>query len=319
MDGATDAREDSGGAGSDAAQSDGGLCELRLTLCDGVCVDTSSDPDHCGRCDQACPADELCALGMCVSMCPPPLAMCGRQCVDLNTDPFNCGRCGNVCRSRLCNAGVCHDAQIGHVVLIGHNYAETIGEQDRILANAVFLSSSPARVLAYEGLADTGPGSAVAHANAGITNSGGGRRWMRTVLADPARISVELSVDRYDVMLVYEQTHATDAQVANLAAAMGSALASFARAGGVVIVLDGATENSGTFPIANATGLLSIAGEANVDGHTAVQVAIGDAIASGVVANYVVQPTTANFMTADPYTVFSCDDRPVVLHRPVAP
>ncbi|MBN1772974.1 MAG: hypothetical protein JXB32_17020 [Deltaproteobacteria bacterium] len=47
----------------------GGECvcaDPALTDCGTACVDTSSDPDHCGGCDTACDPGESCAAGTCV-------------------------------------------------------------------------------------------------------------------------------------------------------------------------------------------------------------------------------------------------------------
>jgi len=40
-------------------------CPAGQTDCHGVCVDTTSDPDHCGGCDQACDPGEVCENSSC--------------------------------------------------------------------------------------------------------------------------------------------------------------------------------------------------------------------------------------------------------------
>jgi Stigma-specific protein, Stig1 len=40
------------------------VCTMPTTLCRGLCVDTSTDPDNCGACDHVC-ATGVCALGAC--------------------------------------------------------------------------------------------------------------------------------------------------------------------------------------------------------------------------------------------------------------
>ncbi len=66
-------------------------------MCDGLCLDTSVDPDHCGDCETVCSADEACLSGGCVADCPEGLAECGRQCVETRSDDAHCGGCGNEC------------------------------------------------------------------------------------------------------------------------------------------------------------------------------------------------------------------------------
>jgi hypothetical protein len=53
-----------------AARADGGgsKCEPGFTECRGTCVDTQTDPQHCGKCDNPCPggADAECVGGKCL-------------------------------------------------------------------------------------------------------------------------------------------------------------------------------------------------------------------------------------------------------------
>ena len=55
--------EDSGGS-----LPDGG-CPSGTTECDGQCVDTNTDPEHCGSCGQACDPSEECHAGKCGTPC----------------------------------------------------------------------------------------------------------------------------------------------------------------------------------------------------------------------------------------------------------
>jgi hypothetical protein len=48
----------------DASRPDAFVCTL--TECGGECVDTSSDPDHCGGCDDACQSGAECEASDCV-------------------------------------------------------------------------------------------------------------------------------------------------------------------------------------------------------------------------------------------------------------
>lgn len=55
-----------GGASSVATGSaSSGSCNDGLTVCDATCVDTASDPAHCGGCNQACGDGVACVGGQC--------------------------------------------------------------------------------------------------------------------------------------------------------------------------------------------------------------------------------------------------------------
>jgi hypothetical protein len=288
--------------GSDAAPTDPGA--------DATPTDPGAD---------AAPTDPQADAGTCASS-----AICNGVCVDLANDPTNCGNCGHACSSGICVAGSCRDALAGHVVLIGHDYEQSREDQDRVVGNAVFLAThAPVRVLAYVGEADTSPNGAVAHVDAAITTVGGPRTWESTRFARAEEIATQLTVDRFDVVLVYEQSHATDEEIAMAASAMGGALERFARAGGVVVVLDGARHNGGTYPIVNATRLLDVRSVSNADDGIVDLVVPTDALAIGVRSAYRARNTTVRFDADAADAVFVNESvggaLPVVLHRAVYP
>ncbi|QSQ13886.1 hypothetical protein [Myxococcus landrumensis] len=88
-------------------------------LCGGACVNTGTDPAHCGRCDNACTAIEGCEGGVCVARCQidnlrvssgavNPANAC-EQCVPTTsatswTPRADGTQCGT---GQLCSAGVC--------------------------------------------------------------------------------------------------------------------------------------------------------------------------------------------------------------------
>jgi len=80
-----------------------------MMICNGVCVDTNTDPQHCGNCDTMCTRTlPICVDGTCTDRCPGTLTNCDGKCVDLMTDPQNCGDCGNECApGGICNSGTC--------------------------------------------------------------------------------------------------------------------------------------------------------------------------------------------------------------------
>jgi len=84
-------------------------CPAGRTLCNGACVDTGSDPAHCGACSNACGPGGTCTGGSCLGiLCGRPLALCNGACADLRSDPNHCGACGNVCPAGArCVGGAC--------------------------------------------------------------------------------------------------------------------------------------------------------------------------------------------------------------------
>ncbi len=85
-----------------------GGCTGGLVDCGGACVNTTTDPAHCGGCDTACDAASFCSNSSCTTDCPTSTTECNRSCVDTGTDPMNCGGCGAVCASgETCSGGAC--------------------------------------------------------------------------------------------------------------------------------------------------------------------------------------------------------------------
>jgi hypothetical protein len=83
------------------------MCPTGQDFCAGACVDTKTTPAHCGGCNMACAADQLCQGGQCA--CSPGQMNCSGSCVDLQTSSKACGACGNACApDEVCMAGKCH-------------------------------------------------------------------------------------------------------------------------------------------------------------------------------------------------------------------
>ncbi|MFK7989468.1 MAG: FG-GAP-like repeat-containing protein, partial [Sandaracinaceae bacterium] len=96
---------------------DAGLsCPMGLADCSGACVDTGTNPAHCGGCASPCPTavgvTAVCIASTCGSVCAPGTLDCNGDpsdgCeVDATSDD-NCGGCGNVCpASQACVSGSC--------------------------------------------------------------------------------------------------------------------------------------------------------------------------------------------------------------------
>jgi len=317
--------------GVDAAPVDGGgvvdagvdldagprPCDVGELRCGGVCVDPDTSHDHCGMCDNPCGA-QICAGGTCQDACLAPLQQCGPVCVDTQTDPHHCGTCPNQCASGICEAGMCADVTSGHVVVIGHDYRASSSGMRRLVGNAVFLAlGNPVEVLAYEGDARsneiTGTDQAVDQV-AGET----GRSWNKTVAATAD--SVPYLLQFADVFLVYSQSQATDAALLALGDAWQVALDTFARTGGVVIVLDGGGSHAGTYQLLAASGLFSASARTVETGQTLMLSAATDSIATNVPVIYNAPAVSVGFDTAQATQVVTAPDgKPVVVHRAVTP
>lgn len=82
--------------------------------CNDACVQTQTDPRHCGACGVTCPTGEWCTLGRCVTenactRCTSAQTCCNNACVDVRSDAANCGACGRVCLSgQGCFNGSCN-------------------------------------------------------------------------------------------------------------------------------------------------------------------------------------------------------------------
>lgn len=69
-----------------------------LTDCEGACVNTVEDHDHCGDCDNACTSSQVCQLGECKDGCSRGFTECDQRCFDVLTSPAHCGTCDHACQ-----------------------------------------------------------------------------------------------------------------------------------------------------------------------------------------------------------------------------
>jgi hypothetical protein len=101
-----------GGGGAATGGGAGGghvnPCDGGQSVCDGTCVDTSSDDRHCGDCVTVCQADQACTNSVCTKVCSPGETNCSETCVDLKSDPDHCGDCATPCtNNHLCVNSAC--------------------------------------------------------------------------------------------------------------------------------------------------------------------------------------------------------------------
>lgn len=83
-------------------------CPKGLTDCNGKCVFTENDREHCGACNQACKPGEICTNGTCALNCPTGQNKCGEKCYDLQENTNHCGACNFACASgESCLKGKC--------------------------------------------------------------------------------------------------------------------------------------------------------------------------------------------------------------------
>jgi hypothetical protein len=86
-------------------------CSVPTTSCNGQCVDTTSDPQNCGGCFNACTGGTRVASAC---ICPPADGtLCtasgsSHVCADTTSDSNNCGGCGIVCHGgTICVNAAC--------------------------------------------------------------------------------------------------------------------------------------------------------------------------------------------------------------------
>jgi hypothetical protein len=91
-----------------------GVCSCNGMMCGGNCVNLQSSPNDCGMCGTACNNNQACLTGACA--CRPGLTSCNGMCVDVLADPLNCGACGTICNflmGQRCVDGQCQMTTCG--------------------------------------------------------------------------------------------------------------------------------------------------------------------------------------------------------------
>lgn len=341
------------GVGGNGELPDGGFFDSPV---DGMgdadapleCMPPYNTPSNCGACGNKCvDPDRFCAPDdeggfHCVPLCEDPLVECNGRCVIVPdaylSDPDNCGSCGNQCPSDICQGGKCVGAKYGNVALICMDFNSNAKESAPtvLLGNAVYApAKNPVRVLEYTRGANP---AAVSRVHTVIGWAGEPRN-NRTASFTEAKtvdaVTNNLNINDFDVFLVHDLVKATagDPAVAASTWEAGSVLTSFGRAGGVIVVLDGAEGTGEMHELINAGNLLDPQGQVSLDGQTDMTLdqvwnnAPFDVLGVNVLSPFLGTSHTCTFDTtampsADTIFVLTDDQKggkPVAIHRVIAP
>jgi len=294
-----------------------------------TCTPPYNTPERCGDCTTRCvePAP-LCGLQQgafrCVARCDPPLVACGPACVNTASDERNCGTCGLACSSGICQAGACVGRGFGHEIVIGTDYSDdTLTEssaQVTMLGNAVFQSVvTTVRVLAYDEFADA---PTVTRIESWLTTTATARGKSVSISKAPGWTALppQLTVQQYQVLLVYDQARAAANQMATTGTLWNAAMSAFAKGGGIIVALDGGSAGRMRDFLTNG-GLLEVTDETDVTGSQLNVDAPTDVVGQNLPNVFAARRTTVAFTTTqmrDNFHVFVVTDStgllPVVVH-----
>jgi hypothetical protein len=287
-------------------------CPSGQTLCSDTCVDVTSDYHNCGLCGVACQDDLHCADSLCTA-CPSSTLACGGQCIDPQSNPANCGACSVVCPGGACRFGTCKATTAGHAIVLGHDFLSNGVDQNKLLANAVFLSpSNPLQLAHYYNSANA---SAIGHSITAINAeaTARGRQVVRTAVST-STILTQLTTA--DVFLISGQQLANDTALQQLGTNWTSLLSTFVHTGGIIVLLDANYPgNSGGVQILSQAGILALTRSSSASNNSCTVSNGSDALASGVAATYVCAANSTTFTGSDGSVVVTSAGQPVVVHK----
>lgn len=132
-------------------------CEPDEVPCDGACVDTVTDVNHCGGCGNICDEGLTCRASECVAACADDETLCDEgevsYCANLDEDVDNCGECENACRAGDgCVDGVCVDTTGPTITIMTSDDNLNFGE----VATLTFTLSEPSSDFVADDVVITG-------------------------------------------------------------------------------------------------------------------------------------------------------------------
>ena len=231
------------------------------------------------------------------------------------------GCAAKICPSAICQAGKCVGKGFGHEIVIGMDYADPLivqtSAQVQMLANSVLLvNQATINVLAYDEFSDAANTTKIetwlsAIAKPRTINFVSSKDWMS--------IPSKLAVTDYQVFLVFDQPMAPADQMATSGTLWNGAIDSFAKGGGVVVVLEGGTGHN--VDLLTNGGILPVTGETNVAGTQVMVDAPTDVVGLYLPNVFAARKNSVSFTTtqvADSRHVFVVKDSagvlPVVVH-----
>jgi hypothetical protein len=232
---------------------------------------------------------------------------------------------------------------VGHIIAIGHDYDAPNDDAATVVGNAAARSSSfgyvrPLRVLTL----DLGSGDAEANASANVRTAINGRlatlghlfcdisicadfhAWAGNLSSGDEDLAPHLP--GHDVLLIFDQNDPASASRVGAKPAWRAEIEAFARAGGIVIVLDGTVGGVASQTVAILGGedpasLLATHSEGATAGPVSTGCCASDPLVAGVAGSYAASANTVSFApvsTANAVLVTPSGD-PVVIDRSVAP
>jgi hypothetical protein len=247
--------------------------------CNGVCIDSFTDPDNCGSCGNVC-ASGVCVAGDCVG------AQGSGHVIIIGHD-FKKPR-----------SGMNH--LLGNAVFLNFEAFDPV-----------------VRVLAYRrhATAEVVAGADAAIDQIALEY---GRTWSKTTVNTAAAINTGLATADVLVIYSQDGVLADDAGLVALGDDIALAVNAFLAAQGIVVIMDGEAAHGGTYQVAQAAGLFTAGGRTTVTGQTLDVVAPASSIGANVPLVYLAEQTSVSFDTSESVAVVeAANGQPVVVHRTV--